>query len=191
MFFSSDVFLSFIHSLCRGRTEGIFSDIMNLRDCIGLYDSLLLPQQVKTRIGGISPMGEKELGQRNFGFDSEQRQEDKGVVALTLTPGGTPPADWYVSVTKSQSGVQSEVSSLNMDDESYYPGGETLSCPGTWPCRVRTAPSGDCSTEHCHAASVTFPVEIGLSPPTWKTVGSVGSSWVYSTREPPKMAPFH
>ena len=36
----------------RGWTDGIFSDIMNLKDCaVGLSDSLVLPQQVKTRSG--------------------------------------------------------------------------------------------------------------------------------------------
>ena len=33
-------------------------------------------------MGAISAMGEKELGERNFGFDSEQRQEEKGIVAV-------------------------------------------------------------------------------------------------------------
>ena len=50
MFFSSDVF-----------TTGIFSDFMNLKDCVGFSDSLVLQQQVKTsKVGVISAMVENE-----------------------------------------------------------------------------------------------------------------------------------
>ena len=39
------------------------------QDCVGFPDSLVLPQQIL--VGGvISAMGKKELGERNFGFDS-------------------------------------------------------------------------------------------------------------------------
>ena len=49
---------------------GIFSDIMNLTDCVGFSDSRVRPQQVKTRVVRVvSLMVEKELGERNFGFD--------------------------------------------------------------------------------------------------------------------------
>ena len=40
----------FIHCTSAELT-GIFSDIMNLKDCVGFSDSLVLQQQVKTRSG--------------------------------------------------------------------------------------------------------------------------------------------
>jgi hypothetical protein len=54
----------FIHCAATELT-GIFSDIMNLKDRIGFSGSL----------GVIAAMVEKELGERNFGFDSEVQIE--------------------------------------------------------------------------------------------------------------------
>ena len=55
----------FIHCAAAELT-GIFSDIMNLKDCVRFSDSLVLPQQLKTRSGGISPMVEKNWGGLSF-----------------------------------------------------------------------------------------------------------------------------
>ena len=41
---------------------GIFSDIMNLKDCVGFSDSLILPQQVKTYSGGYLAHGVEGIG---------------------------------------------------------------------------------------------------------------------------------
>ena len=43
--------------------------MMNLKDCVGFSDSLVLPQQILV-VGVISAMLEKEFVERNFGFDS-------------------------------------------------------------------------------------------------------------------------
>ena len=51
-----------IHSLRGGQTDGIFSDIMNLTDCVGFSDSLVIPQQVKTRSGVYLTHGEIGIG---------------------------------------------------------------------------------------------------------------------------------
>ena len=50
---------------------GIFSDIMNLKDCVGFSDSLVLPQQIKARSGGYLGHGGEGIG-------------GKGTLALTL-----------------------------------------------------------------------------------------------------------
>ena len=76
MFFSSDVFTIFILPLHSGELTGILSDIINLIDCVGFSDSLVLPEQVKTHSGGYLAV-EKELGERNFGFDSEVQIEPR------------------------------------------------------------------------------------------------------------------
>ena len=62
---------------------------MNLKDRIGFSDSLLLPQK-RLVVGVISAMVEKELGERNFGFDSlksrlKRYMEEKGIVAVCGT----------------------------------------------------------------------------------------------------------
>ena len=44
---------------------GIFSDIMNLKGCVGFSDSLVHPQQ-RLVVGVISAMVEKELGEKEF-----------------------------------------------------------------------------------------------------------------------------
>ena len=41
---------------------GVFSDIMNLTDHVGFSDSLVLPQQVKTRSGVYLAHGRKGIG---------------------------------------------------------------------------------------------------------------------------------
>ena len=49
------------------KLTGIFSDIMNHKDCEGFSDSLVLPQQgQRLVVGFISAMVEKELGERNL-----------------------------------------------------------------------------------------------------------------------------
>ena len=47
---------------------------MNLKDRVGFSDSLVFPQQ-RFVVGVILAMAEKELGERNFGFDSEVKIE--------------------------------------------------------------------------------------------------------------------
>ena len=79
-----DVFTIFIHSLCRGRIE-IFSDIMNFKDCQVLR--LSGTSAMRLVVGVISAMVEKELGDRNVGFDSLKSRlncdmEEKGIVAV-------------------------------------------------------------------------------------------------------------
>ena len=44
--------VSLFINLAAAELTGIFSDIMNLKDCVGFSDSLVLQQQVKTRSGG-------------------------------------------------------------------------------------------------------------------------------------------
>jgi hypothetical protein len=63
----------FIHCAATELT-GIFSDIMNLKGCVGFSDFLVLPQQ-RLLVGVISAMVEKELGKLNFCFDSEVKFE--------------------------------------------------------------------------------------------------------------------
>ena len=63
----------FIHCAATKLT-GIFSDILNLKDRVGFSDSLVLPQQ-RLVVGVISAMVEKELGEMNFGYDSEGKIE--------------------------------------------------------------------------------------------------------------------
>ena len=65
----------------------MFSDIMNLKDCVGFSDSLVLPQQAKTRSGGYLGHGGEGIGGRNLGFDSQKSRlnrdmEEKGIVAV-------------------------------------------------------------------------------------------------------------
>ena len=78
------MFTIFIHSLCRGRIE-IFSDIMNFKDCQVLR--LSGTSAMRLVVGVISAMVEKELGDRNVGFDSLKSRlncdmEEKGIVAV-------------------------------------------------------------------------------------------------------------
>ena len=62
-----------------------FSVIRNLKDCVGFSDSLVLPQQVKTRSGGILAVVEKELGERNFGLQRiKARLKRNDVISLML-----------------------------------------------------------------------------------------------------------
>jgi hypothetical protein len=56
---------------------------------VGFLDSLVLPQQ-RLVVGVISAVVEKELGERNFGFDSLKTRlklymEEKGIVAVCGT----------------------------------------------------------------------------------------------------------
>ena len=51
-----------IHSVRRGQTDGVFSDIMNLTDCDEFSDSRVIPQQVKTRSGVYVAHGEIGIG---------------------------------------------------------------------------------------------------------------------------------
>ena len=60
---------------------------MNLTDCVGFSDSLVLPQQVKTPSGSYHAHGEKELRERNFGFDSlksrlKRDMEEKAIFSV-------------------------------------------------------------------------------------------------------------
>ena len=49
---------------------GIFSDIMNVTDRVGSPTLWYFHNKLRRLVGDISPMGDKELGERNFGFDS-------------------------------------------------------------------------------------------------------------------------
>ena len=78
----------FIHCAATELTR-IFSDITNLKDCIGFSNSLVLPQQ-RVVVGVISAMVEKELGERNFGFKClksrfKRYMKEKGIVAVCGT----------------------------------------------------------------------------------------------------------
>ena len=62
---------------------------MNLKDCVGFSDSLVLSQK-RLVVGVISAMVEKELGERNIGFDSlksrlKRYMEEKAIVAVCRT----------------------------------------------------------------------------------------------------------
>ena len=61
MCFSSAVFTIFIHCAAAELT-GIFSDIMDLKDCAGFSDSLVLQQPVKTGSGGYLGHGREGIG---------------------------------------------------------------------------------------------------------------------------------
>ena len=74
----------FIHCAVAELTE-IFSDIMNFKDCQVLR--LSGTSTMRFIVGVILAMVKKELGERNFGFDSLKSRwncdmEEKGIVAV-------------------------------------------------------------------------------------------------------------
>jgi hypothetical protein len=66
---------------------------MNLKDCVGFSECLVLPLQ-RLVVGVILALVEKDMGERNFGFDSlksrlKRYMEEEGIVAVCGTAVGS------------------------------------------------------------------------------------------------------
>ena len=65
--------------------------MMNLKDCVWLSDSLVIPHQVKTRSGGYLGHGREGIGVKELWLRPSEVKSEHGCRTRTPTGGATPP----------------------------------------------------------------------------------------------------